>query len=364
MISTIDFYVTRTFLSGYLILMAVGLGLYLLGDSLVNIDEFTQDPNLSAGEVLTLIADFYGAQVPLFYSQLAGPVMAVAAAFALAVMLRNNELTALLAAGMPLQRLVAPLTIGAVVLVGVWVANREWVIPSLAHKIARTHDDVVGTRTEAIQCARDQHNAILSAARFLPREGRLERVYIVEPDASGRPRGLIAAEQADWDPQRRTWRLQRGRRIMQALATAGELGEAARDTPVAEYSFGLSPEELVLRRGAQWSNLMSLKELNSLLRQPNLVNRASLDMSRHLFVTQPLVQLILVLLTIPHFLTREPANIFAAGGRALLMAGAFFLTTFMVEGLARSDQHAALFTWAPLAVFGGLAVVRVANVKT
>jgi lipopolysaccharide export LptBFGC system permease protein LptF len=146
--SIIDRYVARTFLSGYLILMLVGIGLYTLTDLLVNVDEFAKDETLSLLQVLRLMADYYLCNLPLYYSQLGGPLMAIAAAFTLGMMLRNNELTALVAAGMPLQRLAVPIAACSVLLVAAWMANRELLLPRLAHKIARKHDDVISQRQQ------------------------------------------------------------------------------------------------------------------------------------------------------------------------------------------------------------------------
>ena len=135
--SIIDRYVARTFLSGYIILMMVGVGLYVLTDVLLNADEFTEDKTLPLIEILRLMGDYYVCNLPLYYSQLGGPLMAIAAAFTLGILLRNNELTALVAAGMPLQRLAVPIVACSILLVGVWMANRELLLPKLAHKVAR-----------------------------------------------------------------------------------------------------------------------------------------------------------------------------------------------------------------------------------
>jgi lipopolysaccharide export system permease protein len=362
--SIIDRYVARTFLSGYLILMLVGMGLYILTDLLVNIDEFTKDETVPLSQVLRLMADYYVCNLPLYYSQLGGPLMAIAGAFTLGMMLRNNELTALVAAGMPLQRLAVPVVACSVLLVAVWMANRELLLPELAYKIARKHDDVVTQRTSGVHCARDDNNAILTAVSFFPQEKRLESVYIIEPDAEGAPRQLVQADAAIYDAQRHTWRLERGvRKTMYDPLSEQGLGPSIETDSVDEYPFTLTPEELVLRRDSEWAELLSLRELNALLQSRNLANRPTIDMSRHVRLTQPLLQWILLLLALPFFLVREPANVLAAGGRALLLAGAFFLVAFVAHSIVKGESH-ALIAWIPILAFGPVAVVQLANVKT
>ena len=76
---TIDRYVARTFLSGYVILMLVGIGLYVVTDVLLNADEFTKDESLPPLQVLRLMGDYYACNLPLYYSQLGGPLMSITA---------------------------------------------------------------------------------------------------------------------------------------------------------------------------------------------------------------------------------------------------------------------------------------------
>lgn len=365
MTSIIDRYVARTFLSGYVILLAVGIGFYILADMLVNIDAFVEDTGVSTGEMLRRMYDYYASNLPLYFSQLGGPIMAIAAAFTLGQMLRSNELVALLAAGMPLQRLVAPILMCSVLMVGLWVVNREVLMPRLAHKISRTHKDVMAERPTAIYCARDDRNAILTAVRMNPHSGELLRVFIFEPDEDGRPRSLIEADAARYDPQRRTWLLTRGRRITQAAPHAQSgLGEAIRYDPVDSYPFSLDPQQVALRRESEWADLLSLRQLNELLRSGRVPNQPSIDMSRHVRFTQPLLQWLLLLLALPCFLSREPQHVLGAGGRAVALTASFYLTAFIVQNMVGEPSLNALVAWIPIFVFTPIAVWQVVNIRT
>jgi lipopolysaccharide export LptBFGC system permease protein LptF len=361
--TTIDRYVARTFLAGYLILMAVGIGLYVVTDALVNIDEFTEDQTLGLSDLLWLMGDFYVCNLPLYYSQLGGPLMAIAAAFTLGMLLRNNELTALVAAGMPLQRLVVPLVLCSIVLVALWMANRELLMPQLAHKIARNHDDIIVERTRGVPYARDDNNAILSAGKFHLHDNRLEDVYIIEPAERGRH--LVSADVATYNAQRGVWLLERGKRVtMYDPIDRQGLGPPIQAQFIDEYPFTLTPEELLLRRNSEWADLLSIRQLNVLLQSQQLPNRPMIVMSLHTRLTQPLLQWTLLLLALPFFLIREPSNVMAAGGKSLLLAGAFFLVSFVAHSVVKEETYAALIAWIPILLFGPLAVVQLANVKT
>jgi lipopolysaccharide export LptBFGC system permease protein LptF len=355
-------YVAFSFVRSYVILLLVGIGLYVVSDLLVNLDEFTENREMSLGQVVAVMWDYYKYNLPMYFSQLAGPVMAFAGAYTVAMMLRNNEMTALVAAGMPLQRLAVPIMLCSVVLVAIWIVNRNYVLPRYAHKIARHHDDITGTRTAGIWSARDDNDAILTARGINLQEGRLDYVVIVEPPERGSY--IIQADAAYYVPERRTWRLERGQRIREDIAAdAGGLSFGIRREGLGEYAFMLTPEELLLRQSSQWAGMLSLGQMNALLRSRNLPNLAAVRMQRHIWLTQPILQWLLLTLTLPFFLTREPTSVLVAGGRALLLTGAFFGVAFFGHNMV-TTQWAAVVAWIPILVFGPVAVLQMANVKT
>lgn len=363
MFSIVDRYLARNYLTGYFILVLVGMGLYVLLDLLVNLDEFTKEFT-SLPRVVSAVFDYYVYNIPLYFSQIAGPMMAVAASFTLAMMLRNNELTALISTGMPLSRLSAPILLCSVALILVWVANRELLLPQVAPKIVRSRDDVAGTKTIGVYCVRDENNAIVTALRLYPREGRMYRLFIIAPDATGRPAQLIEADSAAYDAQRKVWVLERGRKTTMPDPIGEEgLGQRQEYEFIREYPLTMTPEDMVLRQATEWSDLLSTAQMNALVQSRKLPNRAAVVMSRHIRLTQPLLQLILIMLVFPFFLTREPTSVLAAGGRSLLTGGAFFTLAFVAHNVIE-ESNAALIAWMPILAFGPFAVVRLANVKT
>ncbi len=363
--TTIDRYIARTFLGSYVILLLVGIGLYIFSDVLVNLDEFTENRSLTTGQVLGNMADYYGSSLPLYYHQLGGVLMTIAASFTFAMMLKNNELTALVAAGMPLQRLAVPALLCSVVLAGLWLVNSEMIMPRFAHQIARHHDDLGDTRLVDVRCVRDDRNAILTAQELHARQGWLKGVYIVEPDERGTPRRLIKADAATYDPQRQTWLLDVGKRqVLAGVFDGGDLGEAVAWKSLNEYAFGLSPEQILLRQSSQWAELMSIRQMTGLLESGNLPNKPAIAKARDIRFTQPLLMWILLLLAMPFFLTREPGNVLVAGGKALALTGLCFGFVFLAHSLSIDPYWARLAIWSPVLLFGPVAVLHLANVKT
>lgn len=363
--TTIDRHVVKTFLSSYIMLLLVGIGLYVFLTVLFNLDEFTEEPGLTAVGVLLKIADYHGYKLPLYFHQLGGVTMAFAAAFTLAMMLRNNELTPLVAAGVPLQRLSVPILLCSIGLMAAWLVNSEVILPACATKIARHYDDLTDQRSVSVRCVRDDHNAILSASELHSRPGWLRGVYVIEPDAQGVPATLIMADEAVYQPERHTWELRRGTRlVMGAAFDDRELGSGLRREPLDEYPFTLSPPEIQLRQSAQWAELMSIRQMNTLLQSRNLPNLPAVARARDIRFTQPLLIWILMVLAMPYFLTREPANVLVAGGKALLLCGVCFGFTFLAHQTSSEVRWSQLATALPVLVFGPVAVLHMANAKT
>ncbi len=361
----IDRYVIRTFLSSYTLLLAVGIGLYVFADVIFNLDEFTEDETLSSLGVLLRIANYHGYRLPLYFQQLGGVMMAIAACFTFAMMLRNNELTPLAAAGMPLHRLAVPVIGCSIGLVVLWLVNTEVIMPANAAKIARHYDDLGRKRQVEVRCVRDHNNAILIADELNAYQGWLRGVYIIEPDESGVPASLISADSATFDFEHDTWQLHRGVRLRMVDAFDTEtLGSRIDRQSLNSYDFTLAPQDILLRQSSQWADLMSIRQMNQLLQSPNLPNLPAVARSRDIRFTQPLLMWILILLAVPYFLTREPANVLVAGGKALLLTGACFGFTFLAHSMSHGAQYGQLATALPVLVFGPVAVLQMANVKS
>ena len=79
----LDKYVIKNFLIGYVIAFCVLIGLRMIIDLFVNLDEFTEQPDLGAIDVAKNIVIFYGVNSALYFRDFSGMIMVVAAAFSL-----------------------------------------------------------------------------------------------------------------------------------------------------------------------------------------------------------------------------------------------------------------------------------------
>src|SRR5882757_3413939 len=143
----LDRYVLISFLKNYLIALMVLLGLYIVLDMVFNFDELVdiRGANTAQGlagavQIIKGIVDYYFFQSFLIYAHLSGVIPVVAVAFTLIRLSRFNELSAILAAGVPLLRVSAPIIFAALGLNVILFADQEAVIPQMIPKLTRTHE--------------------------------------------------------------------------------------------------------------------------------------------------------------------------------------------------------------------------------
>src|SRR5687768_2786185 len=223
----LDRYILTSFLKNYLISFMVLIGLYVVLDMVFNFDELAEyrehmDPTGGVAGVLSLmkaIADYYFFQCFRIFTHLAGIIPIVAVAFTLIRFTRFNELTAQLAAGVPLLRMARPIVIAALVLSVLLIIDQEMIIPRIIPKLTRSHDKlhVSGGRTFPVRAMQDDANGLLNAGRFHPEGGAkppwMEQVDVVEVDDHFTPVAHIRADRAEWDPRGKHWKLTNGHRV-------------------------------------------------------------------------------------------------------------------------------------------------------
>src|SRR5688500_7101589 len=174
----LDRYVLLSFVRNYLIAMLVLIGTFVVMDMVIRFDELSELRGPSAGaagaapstlEVVGAIANYYFYQCFYIFVHLSGIIPVVAAAFTLIRMTRFNELSAILAAGVPLLRVAAPIIIAAAVLQVLLIVDQEVVIPRIMHKLVRSHDKLGtaggGFRIEVMQ---DDQGHLLMASLYTP----------------------------------------------------------------------------------------------------------------------------------------------------------------------------------------------------
>jgi lipopolysaccharide export LptBFGC system permease protein LptF len=354
--------------------------MYVVLDMIFNFDEFAQvrgklGPEMeSTGSFLAYVGDFYLYQVLLYFVHLSGIIPVVAAAFTLMRMIRFNEVSALLSAGIPLVRLAVPIVAVSILLSGLLWVDQEWIIPNVTHKLIRKHDHGTGTTSLdyfAVAGMGDGSGGTLFSGRYYPSKYPpvLEEMSLVERDDRGQPVSQIKADRAEWDPVKKRWKLEGGL-LHTNIAPDKPLLKTER---IASWQTSITPEEIQLFRSGDYVELLSTERIDELLKRPLSYGRENLLRVKYSRgVVQILINLILLLLAISAVLTREPRQLKSAAGRCILLCGLCMAAAFLGHELADQEalipafknQWPALMVWLPIFAFGPLSVFLLDRVKT
>lgn len=385
----LDRYIIRSFLRNYVLSFVVLVGMYIALDMIFHFDELTRDasgldaaggggdvPLLRILVLIGQIADFYAYKVFAYFIMLSGIIPVVAAAFTLMRMTRLNELTAMLAAGVPLLRIAAPIIAMGFAMSMLVVADQELIIPipHIAYKLAREHDEINRPKAASFQirAMEDSAGSVLTAARYEPPDldkdipAKMHRVDIIQFNESGKPLSYTQAKEAVYNKRAKLWKLVDG------ITQTGLRPEDPVSTKSAkEWKTNIGPEEIGLRRRASFIDLLSTAQINQLLTYPRNYGTLPLLRVKHWRVVQPIINVLLILLAIPCVLTREPTGVKAAALRTVLITGACLATMFICLQLAASPPSPSLIAywpmallWFPVFIFAPLAVWQLDHVKS
>ncbi len=378
----IDRYVLGMFIKNYLISFMVLIGLYIVLDMVFNFDDLADVRNTTATTgvasvlmVLRGIGDYYFFQTFRIFVQLSGIIPVVAAAFTLIRLGRFNELTASLAAGVPLLRTAFPIIIAAVFLNVLLVVDQELIIPTMIPKLTRKHDEIQQATSHAfpVRAMQDETNGLLNVARYHPQSDTtrawMEQVDVIEFDRDTfMPISHITALKGEWDAANQQWRLTDGKLVTGLRSSDRE----TKEVPIAAYKSSITPDEISLYKSGEYVELLPMSRIKMLLDRPKSYGTADLQRVKHGRFTQSILNVVLLLLAVPCVMSREPGKIKQGVLLCAVLCGACLATIFLSYQLAGTppagaqwaDRWPAIMAWAPILIFGPIAVFLLDRVKT
>ena len=373
----LDKYVAKNFLIGYAIAFAVLIGMRITIDLFANLDEFTEHANLNTVSVITNIIIYYSLQSTLYFRDFAGMITVVAAAFSLGKMVRYNELIAMMASGVSLKRVITPIVVLAIVFSGFLIIDQELIIPALSAKLVRTKDDIPGQESYNVWFITDASGSLLSAKKFDVASSTFDDLVVVtrskKPDALlWEPTGFIEASKAIYDFKSQTWLLTNG--IVTPIPKLGSpqpgrQNASASRTPLAAYHTDLTPNDIPVRRKAEHKSLLSSLQLSQLASQgTQLKDLANLYSQKHFRITDPIMNLVMLLVCLPVLVCRDPKSMKSAITISFAITAAALIVGFVCKILATEDVFGRivpeLWAWLPVFIFAPIAFIEIDSMKT
>jgi lipopolysaccharide export system permease protein len=389
------------FLKAYVICFVALVGLYVVIDAFSNIDEFNERAEGTAGLMMAM-GRFYLIRMSLFYDRLCGVIAMMAAIFTVTWMQRNNELVAMLAAGVSTPRAIRPVLVSAVLVSLVAVVNQEWIMPPLGEELQKSHDDD-GTRMVKVNQWPDTNGIFIHGKSGFREERTIAPFHATVPTSVSGKLLELSAQQAryipaddDASPLRGGWLLFAAHlspadlviddKLARLLVPLGAEDRRRLPGPIARIddNRSLSAQDVAaiaaapayflrtnvtftaVSRTRDWYQYARTVELIRALNDPlSDSERTGIAVFLHGRLLRPLLSLALMALSLPLVLGGDRGNMFINLGLSIATSAMFYGVLFMAQYLANNKAlPPELSAWAPLIVFGTLAVSRWDRIRT
>ncbi len=362
----LDKYVAKNFLVGYGIAFCVLIGLRIIIDLFVNLDEFTEHVGLGVFAIVGNILSFYFLHTLLYFRDFAGMITVVAAAFSLGKMIRFNELVAVMASGVSLKRVIMPIIVLSFLLTGLLVIDQEILIPPLSDKLVRGQDALPGNEKYDVWFIDDDSGSLICTEEFDVKTSTMIKPTIIlrrkKADTSvWEVTGRISADKAVYDRWNDRWDLTNGLII--------EKGSEVGAKPIASYTSSITPKDIPVMRRAQYITMLSSHQLSLLASQKTKIkDLAQLYSQKHFRITDPIISLVMLMISLPILVCRDPKAMKSAIMISFATTSACFVTVFICKMLAVEAVFDRIipefWAWLPVFIFAPIAVIELDSMKT
>ncbi|MHC4987802.1 MAG: LptF/LptG family permease, partial [Planctomycetota bacterium] len=169
--------------------------------------------------------------------------------------------------------------------------------------------------------------------------------------------------------QRKGWVFTEGQRVMlaedQLEATSGQISE-----PIDFYPSTLTADDIPIRKREGFKSLLSLRQLTELEKNAGArkTDLAELALQKHNRITDPIVNLIMLMVALPVLVCRDPKAMKTAVLISFLTTTSCFLVVFVCRLFATEvflgQVRPALWAWLPIFIFFPIAIIEIDSMKT
>lgn len=366
----IDRYLIVTYSKVFLICFASLLGIYMVGDFVGNLHEFIDYGKVQGGLVSVLL-DYYLPRVPWFFDMTSSIAGLISALFTVSWLKRNQEMTALMAAGISQFRIVLPLLLAGATISLTATLNRETTLPKARTRLTRDAQDWLGERAAPLQPKIDHVTDILIGGRYtFANEQRISepsfqlpawahsfgRVLTAEnayflPAEGDRPSGYWFKSVSQPRPITDFTSVRQGSKTV--IYSPQDTSWLAKNECFVVSGIGFEQ----LEGGSAWAKFASTAELVRGLRDPSYDYGADVRVAIHARLMQPFCDMTLLFLGLPVILSDRMKNVFVASSICLVVVALFFGVTITCHSLGMNYLvRPVLAVWCPLLIFVPVAV--------
>ena len=286
-----------------------------------------------------------------FFDTTSAIVTVVAAMFTLANFQRFNELTALLAAGVPKWKIIKPIVVAAAIVALAAAVNRELVMPACRDQLSRDTHDLWGERGKDVTPREDDATEVLIRGKqAIAKLKQIHEPSILLPASWDAPVKDLRATDAFYRPAadgHPSGYLLKGMTQPKTLDKTPSFPRQG--TPVVltphDYPDWLAADECFVVSGItfdqlagneHWLQLSSTLDLIRARRNPSLALGSNVAVAIHGRFLQPLLDMTLLFLGLPLILRRGNRNLFVAAGLSVGVVTGFLMVVSASQYLGSS----------------------------
>ena len=360
---TYDRYLLRNFLHTFGVCFIAMFGLVAVIDLFENLDEFLEINGPKGPLSLVQLIVTLNAYRSILFLDRAGPALTVISVMTVLILLqRSGELHPLLAAGIPMYRILRPMVYAAIGVNALIVFNQEVLVPRVAfreHEI-RHQNDLSQSQVESLTDHRTRISIDGDTVKVAER--------VIEKPVCVLPAPSLVTELTTLEAPSATFYPAKGNR------PAGWLLRDVTYPPVAEISRNLTDRgremvyvrgdhvfvasdvtcDQLFKRSSSFTSL-STSDLLQRIKCPaiSLVSVYRLVLYVHSRFTQPILNVIAVLLTIPLMVRRESPGLAVDSSLCCFVLAILFAVAQGFQSLGASHVVSPeLAAWAPVVIGG------------
>lgn len=376
------------YIKGYIICFTSLTSLYIIIDAFTNLDEFTEI-NDTPVKLLTFMSRYYGIRICSIYDKLCGVIGMMAAIFTVTWVQRNNELLAMLAAGISAPRVIRPVMISGAMISAIAVVNQEVMLPRFADELQKFPDDD-GRQLVRVYGRYDSNRIYLhsSGATADRVHGTISSLNVTFPVALFGTTGELSSRQAYYVPDDHPTAPLKGGWLLRSSKLSppnltGTEPVLVRLNPSELQGFPAPKNEsetvgevfflrtsanfsTLTRKPSEWYQFASTATLITALNDPsNEHEKLEIAVFLHQRNLRPFLSFALMALSMPLVLGGFGRNMFLNLGYSVATSAIFYASLFFCQYLASHAVFPAeMSAWIPMIGFGTLAMGRWDRIKT
>ncbi|MEM7479329.1 MAG: LptF/LptG family permease [Planctomycetota bacterium] len=369
MMTRIDRYLLFLYFRVLFICFASLAGLLVVVLFFTNLDEFQRFAAQNEKPLIQVVGEYYSPHLLSFFERLSGFLALLALLFVVAWLNKTNEFTAMLAAGIPKRRVVRPLLIASVVVIGSAAIIREVAIPKYQDHLDRLPQDLTGELPRSMKPTFiEEAESLLQGKHLLPVHFKIDSPMLSTqgPVLAESIGSRLLANSAFYKPKDAT---HPSGYLFQDVSVPVTIDEkdsiyAVNGTPIlmtAKDTDWLKPKECflvsktqyeMLRGGSSWKQYASTQELITRLKGEKRSGN-DLRVMIHSRFLRPVIDWTIILLGLPILLTRPDRHMFWVAGACMILVVGFTGIVIGLNALGTSGVYLSptLAVWLPVLVF-------------